>query len=211
MDLCHVFVFCDRGAPEAAALQRAGWRESFRRSHPGQGTANACYCLDNAYLELLWVEDPAELSGPVAARTGLAGRADWRRTGANPFGLGLRSPLPGSSWAYRPPYLPAGMSIPVAEDSADPHQPFVFRSPGSARPDAWTDGRAGECQRPAGLAEIVGIELEATAPPGDTLLALAAAGLVRLRRGPRPAMLLRLSRRDGGGQASLSLPDFTLL
>ena len=164
LELDHVFVFVTPGAPEAAAL---GLCESYRRRHPGQGTANVCYCFDNAYLELLWVTDRAELTAPAVARTRLAERADWRRTGASPFGIALRgpdpdTPLPFESWDYAAPFLPAGMAIPVAVASDDPRQPFLFRSPGTARPDTWPDdaggSRAGARQRPIGLAEIAAVE-----------------------------------------------------
>jgi hypothetical protein len=46
----HLFVFVEPPATEAAELEQAGLRESFRRRHPGQGTTNACFCFDNAYL-----------------------------------------------------------------------------------------------------------------------------------------------------------------
>ena len=71
---------------------------------------------------------------------------------------GPDAPLPFATWPFAPPYLPPGTTIPVALASEDPRQPFVFRSPGSARPDAWTDGRAGTRQRDAGLAEIAGVQ-----------------------------------------------------
>ncbi len=74
------------------------------------------------------------------------------------------------------------MTIPVALASEDPRQPFVFRSPGSARPDAWTDGRAGTRQRDAGLAEIAGVHLRLPVPlpAGDALEALQFARLKNL-------------------------------
>ena len=210
--LCHVFVFTEPGAPERAALEAAGLRESYRRAHPGQGTANVCYCLDNAYLELLWVEDAGDLASAPIARTRLAERSRWRETGASPFGLSLRGAMPFDAWEFRPPYLPPGMAIPVALSSEDPRQPFLFRSPGDARPDAWTDGRAGDRQRAAGLAEIAGVRLEfpAGVEPGPDWRALEASGLLVLGRGPAPRLELTLSRRDGGRPWRLSLPDFTL-
>jgi len=207
--LCHVFVFVSPGAREAAAgLEAAGLRESFRRSHPGQGTANACWCFDNAYLELLWADDGAALAGPAVTRTRLAERARWRGTGASPFGIAVRGATPFAAWDYRPPYLPAGMSIPVALSSEDPRQPFLFRSPGDARPDAWTDGRAGGRQAAAGLAEITGVHLDVTVSPTDDLRGLEAAGLLTLGRAEAPRMVVTLSRGDGGPPRRLSLPDF---
>lgn len=214
----HLFVFVAPGALEAAALTRLGLVESFRRAHPGQGTANVCFCFDNAYLELLWVADADEAATCALARCGLAARADWRRTGASPFGIALRSADPGAAapfpcWDYAAPFLPAGMAIPVATAGDDPRQPLLFRSPGNARPDRWTDGRAGARQTVAGLAEIVSARLgfpEGVAPD-PAFEMLAARGLIDLdRRGTAPTMELELSRANGGARACLRLPAFAL-
>ena len=58
-------MFVQPGAPELTRLTDAGLRESFRRDHPGQGTTNVCCCFDNAYLELLWLHDPAAAAGAL--------------------------------------------------------------------------------------------------------------------------------------------------
>lgn len=207
--LCHVFVFVSPGAPEAEALREAGMVESFRRRHPGQGTANSCWCFDNAYLELLWVEDADELASPQIRRTGLAERSDWRRTGAVPFGIGLRGKAPFPTFDFRAPYLPEGSVIPVALASGDPRQPFIFRSPGEQRPDQWTDGRAGARQQAAGLAEIVGLSLTLSAAPSEALRRLERDGLLSLSRAVDSRMELTVSRTDGNLPKRLSLPDFT--
>lgn len=216
MDLDHLFLFIDPDGPEPAALKGLGLRESFRRTHPGQGTANRCYCFDNAYLELLWLSDEAEARAPGVARSGLAGRAHWRENGANPFGLALRgaAALPFDCWDYRPAYLPDGMAIPMALFSEDPAQPLVFRSPGDARPDRWRDGRDGARQRAAGFREIAGVELilPAGVPPAPDLDALAqdADWLTVTGGGAAPRMILTLTR-DGGTERRLRLPDCRLL
>lgn len=226
LHLCHVFVFVEPEAPQAAVLERAGLRESYRRAHPGQGTANRCYVFDNAYLELLWATDDRELASPAVAPTGLRERADWRRTGACPFGIALRTEPPEAPfpfegwpfecWEYRAPFLPPGLTIPVARSSADPRQPFLFRSPGSTRPDRWTDGRGGDRQRAAGLAEIAAIRM--TLPPGvqpsADLRRLESLGLIAVAGdggadGPR--LCLTFSSVHGGPPRRLSLPDFCWL
>lgn len=210
--LDHLFTFVEPGAPEAERLARDGLRESYSRAHPGQGTANICYCFDNAYLELLWQTDRAEIAAPALARTGLAERADWRRNGACPFGIGLRgASLPFETWDYCPPYLPHGWAIPVGAASADPRQPFLFRSPGDSRPDAWTDGKAGLRQQGAGLAEIAGLHLDFPAglEPGVEVLMLAAAGLLTLGAADNWRLTLTLSHSGTGPARRLSLPDFT--
>lgn len=203
--LCHVFVFGDRDATPPAGLA-----ESFRREHPGQGTANACFCFDDSYLELLWVTDADALTAPAIAPAGLAARAAWRETGACPFGIALRGALPVPGWEWTPPYLPPGLSITVADLSADPRQPFVFRSPGAARPDAWTDGRAGARQMAAGLTEVTGLTLALPAGivPHPDLLALAGTGLLTLETGaPAWRLGLTVARADGGASRRIDLPE----
>ncbi|MBF0335866.1 MAG: hypothetical protein HQL40_19860 [Alphaproteobacteria bacterium] len=147
--------------------------------------------------------DAAEVGGPAIARTRLAERARWRETGASPFGIALRGdqPAPFATWDYAPPYLPAGMTIPVALASDDPRHPFVFVSPGTSRPDQWTDGRAGARQTAAGLRMIEGVALD-----GPLAVDLSGAGIVT-RDADRPRMVLTLSRADGGPPRRLSLPD----
>lgn len=207
--LCHLFVMVSPEAPERAALEEAGLRESFRREHPGQGTRNVCYCFENAYLELLWVTDPAALQSPVIAPTGLFQRAAWRTSGASPFGVGLRrgqGGLPVPAWPFMPPYLPPGMAIPVARASDDLRQPFVFLSPGASRPDQWTDGRAGDCQRAAGLTEIAAVALTVPAVPDPGLVTLLASAGVGLHHGRGQEM--RITLRGLAGERTLILPAF---
>jgi hypothetical protein len=216
LEIDHIFLFVAPAGPEAERLGHVGLRESYRRVHPGQGTANVCYCFDNAYLELLWATDRREIASPDIARTRLAERADWRRNGACPFGIAVRGEvsLPFATWGYRAPYLPDGMAIPVALSVDDPFQPFLFRSPGNCRPDKWADGRAGNRQRISGLAEI--IELEFWFPggrqPSPDLQALETLGLLALRYGGAGyRMTLTLSRTAGGPHRRLQLPAATLI
>jgi hypothetical protein len=214
LTLDHVFVFCDAAeagpdGPLRRRLSAIGLVPSYSRRHDGQGTANVCYAFDNAYVELLYVADRAELAAPEIARTGLGARAAWRESGASPFGIALRGgPLPFRAWDYRFDGLPPGLSIPVAFESADVRQPFIFGSPGTSRPDRWTDGRAGSRQVAARLTEIVGVEIgmPSGVQPASSLLALVEAGIVTIVGSDRPRMALRFARSAGGGIASLTLP-----
>lgn len=206
MELDHVFVLTAPDAPECAGL---GLTENCRRRHDGQGTANLCYCFDNAYLEMLWPVDAAELAAPEVSRTRLADRARWSRNGASPFGIGLRGgDLPFPTWRYRPACLPEGTDIAVATASDDARQPLLFRSPSAARPDAWTDGRAGARQAASGLREIVALHLDlpAEVTPAPALLHLAERRLLTLGHGEAHRMVLTLSTARGGTRR-LSLPD----
>lgn len=216
LELCHLFLFVKPEAPEAQMLDSLGLRESYRRAHPGQGTANICYCFDNAFLELLWVTDSAEITSPAILRSGLAERAIWRTNGANPFGIAVRSantpPFP--TWPYKPPYFPEGHNIPVALSSDDPTQPLIFVSPGNARPDQWPDGRAGNRQTLANLNEIISLEIflgEGVSASPD-LETLVEAGVVTLGDDDSgPGAVLTISQSDGAAAKRLELPKVSWL
>ena len=132
--------------PEIAHLASLGLVETYRRTHAGQGTENVCYCFDNLFLELLWVNDRAAMPSSVAACTnalygGPMGHVPLAWHGERSQ-AGPASTL--TNWAFTPPYLPGGMSISVATDSDDLQQQMMFESPGSTFP---LDCRAGSRHR----------------------------------------------------------------
>ena len=119
--LDHVIVCCDEGGPEAGALAQLGLTEGSSNVHLGQGTRNRRFFFENAYLELVWVDDLAEAKREPARSTRLWERWLRRREGACPFGIALRpqaqeanvaAPFP--TWAYHAPYLPAQVTIGIA-------------------------------------------------------------------------------------------------
>lgn len=143
MDLDHVFILCDEGAPEAGALLRAGLREGSGNTHPGQGTACRRFFFANGYLELLWVRDVEEARSELVRPTRLLDRWSRRRGGACPFGIVFRPSIddvyiapPFRTWRYTPPYLPEGMAIEVAEDVplSEPAIIYLAFQRGRARP-----------------------------------------------------------------------------
>lgn len=208
MELSHIFVFASPS--DAGVLAEFGLVESFRRVHGGQGTNNVCFCFDNAYLELLFVDDEKVLGGLIG--TGLLERSRWRRSQASPFGIAVRSVdgLPFATWDYRPVYLPNEMVISVDQGSDDVQQPFIFSAPGDRRPDQWTNGLAGGRQSANGRLEIISIDLYQPQPPGAALRGLEGAGIVRVYPGAGShRMVVGMTRRDGSVGA-LTLPHFHL-
>src|SRR5918993_3872640 len=91
LELDHLFVCTDPGAPEAERLISLGVREAPANNHPGQGTANRRFAFSNAMIELLWVHDPAEAQSQATARTLLWERWSRRSEGCCPFGICVRS------------------------------------------------------------------------------------------------------------------------
>lgn len=216
MEIDHLFLFVPSNGPEISRLAQSGFVETYRRVHPGQGTANVCYCFDNLYLELLWVDDPDAVRSAPIARTRLFERSLWRDNGACPFGIAWRGgdPVFGEpTWSFRPPYLPAGDSIPVATHSDDPGQPMMFRSPGTAGPCDWPAERRGHLQRSGGFGAVTGVKLDLPAeiPVSGALRWLADHTILDVGRSGygNYALTLAIEKLDGG-VSSLRLPSIDL-
>ena len=139
----HIFILVPDEATAERMLAHDGLRANYRRAHPGQGTRNACACLDDVFLELLW----ADGSEPSAA-TEAIGLGPRLRGEGSALGLAWRGDCALPTLPYAAPFLPDGVTIPVARASAeDASLPFVFRTPGGA-PPAERPELSGERQRP---------------------------------------------------------------
>jgi Glyoxalase-like domain len=134
LEVDHAFIACAPGAPEGDALLRLGFVEGSGNTHPGQGTANRRFFFENFMLELLWVTDRSEATSPQTRRTRLWERCSEREAGVNPFGIVFRavgdqeSAAPYPTWPYYPSYLPAGLSIQIAEGTTL-QEPELFYLP----------------------------------------------------------------------------------
>jgi len=213
VELDHVFVCCDVGAPEASFLVRGGLLEGSRNTHPGQGTANRRFFFWNSFLELLWVSDPAEAQSAAVLPTQLWERWFRRASGACPFGVIFRprggsiDEAPFPTWSYRPSYLPNDFSIEVGRDMAL-REPQLFYLPFARRPDP---SRREPTTHPAGIDRITSVSV--SIPPehewSPALARALDAGLFTIRSGPD--YLLELGF-DGERGAPLDLrPDLPLL
>ncbi len=195
-ELDHVFVMTPRGGDRGEELASRGFVESGRREHVGQGTANRCFMFRNAYLELLYPTDEAALGSPLVRPTRLLERARWRESGVSPFGVCLRGqggqgepPVP--TWAYRPPYLPPGGSIPIAEDAAGGPLLFFSSRPGPpavAQVNPWRLAR---------------VRIESPALPPWVEVMRSTAPFVEVTRAAGHSMTIELE--DGTLAAVLSL------
>jgi hypothetical protein len=185
----HAFVFVGAGAPDADLLAAAGLVEGASNIHPGQGTQNRRFFFQNGMIELIWVHSEEETSSGSIARAQLLERFQYKLTGACPFGIGLSSAkgemenLPFNTWSYRPPYLPDGVKIAVAEVSQSPEKLFAFVVPGAGSRPKWN-----------GAVSIRKILVRYPAWKfsdfGDQL---GSDGLVSLSHGPEPIMQVLLN------------------
>jgi hypothetical protein len=165
IELDHVFICTAAGAPEAERLIEFGLTEGSPNRHPGQGTANRRFFFQNAFLELVWVEDPAEAQSELVCRTGLWERWSRRRGGASPFGVGFRpgsedgKPIPFPTWEYRPPYLPEPLAIHMAANSDVATEPLLFYLAFGRRPNPDDPARRQPRDHAAGLRTITGVRV----------------------------------------------------
>jgi hypothetical protein len=215
----HLFMLVEPGATaEMAALGRGGLTRSWSRKHVGMGTANIFLCFDNAFLELIWIENEAEAAtSPVGRR--LIERKRKRDQGAMGFGLALRTPgpeilFPFEGWQFKPPSASDMKNVvTIANSSEDLAQPFLFRGQRSIPPAEWTDGLAGERQRPGGFTDIVKwtLDLPAGIAPSSDLRTLEALGLLMLGASARKTACwtIEAARVDGGKPRRFHLPDCT--
>jgi hypothetical protein len=189
-----------------------GFLEGSGNTHPGQGTANRRFFFANAYLELVWISDPAEAQGEAVRPIQLWERCADRASGACPFGIVFRpesvppTEPPFPCWSYRPEYLPSGLSIEIGRDQKlqEPELFYLpFLRPGPSRPEPRS--------HPCGIDRIARVTV--SVPTGHdssaTLVQALDAGLFTLKRAPE--YLLELAFR-GERVMPLDLrPDLPLL
>jgi hypothetical protein len=205
LELDHVFVCSDAGAPEADRLVRFGLSEGRSWMHPGQGTANRCFFFHNAMLELLWVHDEAQARSEATRRTRLLERWLNRSEGSCPFGVCFRSSeasdvAPFAGWHYRPEYLQAPQSIYVANNSDLLHEPMLFYIPFGRRPDAAAEELRQPLDHSCGFREITrvhwsGPTVDSVSPELDAVL---ASGALSIGMAGRHALQIGFDREARG-------------
>jgi hypothetical protein len=203
-ELDHLFVWVSRGGKEAEALTEFGLSEGTPNEHPGQGTACRRFFFRNAYLELLWVNDPAEAQSAIISPMHLWERWSARGQAVCPFGFVFRPgengpdavPFPASE--YRAPYLPEPLSFQVGTNAEVLAEPLLFYLPFSRRPDSPSTAQVRE--HAADLHEMTRIELVSpyTVHPSPAFKAAMDAGLVRVRTGNEYSVQIGFDRESNG-------------
>jgi hypothetical protein len=204
LELDHLFVWADVGGPEAERLIAFGLTEGAPNTHPGQGTACRRFFFGNAYLELVWVHNPAEAQSERVAPTRIWPRWAGRRTSTSPFGLGLRPTQPGASgvpfpaWEYRPSYLPAPLAIHVGRD-VPLSEPFWFHMGFGRRPDDPRWPTRQPLEHAAGFRDVTAVRLAGPGLGSPSEVGRAVAGLEAVALADDPEHLVEVTF-DGGGQ-----------
>jgi len=203
----HLFICTSIDAPAAERLISFGLTEGEPNVHPGQGTACRRFFFRNAYLELLWVQDPGEAQSDLARPTHLWERWSGLGTGACPFGLCFRPAAdhvggpPFSTWDYRPPYLPDPLSLAVGTNAAELAEPMLCYLGFARRTDSVRPARLQPLDHPAALREVTRLTLAGprAGRPSEALQALMRSELVGWRESEAPLVELGFDGERGGG------------
>ncbi|MBX7541994.1 VOC family protein [Qipengyuania sphaerica] len=213
MEIDHIFAMIHPSDRVLQTLMDLGLVVSYRRKHEGQGTANACFCFENLYLELLWIEDPVQTSSGSSRGLGLLDREKGSHSSLSPFGIAWRqgsrtSPDEFPAWVYRPSFLPEN-GIAVASESSLPGQPLMFESPSSFSPIDRCESERGAIQSKQGMRAVssITISLPETAQPSDTLrhIAMQSTPSISIVSGQFHAIQLSFSKDQGVEQRSLTI------
>ncbi len=181
MELDHLFVCADPGAPEADILVELGLHEGPPNNHPGQGTANRRFAFVNAMIEFLWVSDSGEARNQDTERTQLWERWSGRSDCASPFGICARpagsqnASSPFHSWKYWPAYLPDPFAMHVGEAGIEEPMWVYLDFMRRAHREQWFVEHA------IGLREITGLTLTTPVPlQSDAAQRFMGSGILEL-------------------------------
>lgn len=189
VELDHIFLFVPHEPRAREMMAKAGLRVNYSRIHKGQGTRNVCACLDDMFLELIWLDGSDAAKECEEITLAARGRGE-----GSPIGVSWRGECELDCVDYKAPFLPDGVAIPVARASLDPDMPFVFRTPGGIRPIDRSDGLVGNRQSPD--LTVLG-RCEITVPnPAPVAELLAAFDRITVREG-HPSLNLILLDRNG--------------
>lgn len=147
-ELDHLFFATSEPETLERELVEFGVAFAPHRTHPGQGTANACAMFENAYVEILWAHDRSELRSEVVQPLGLDERIRWRETGACPVGFCFKpsdlasgpATWPFATWRYKPAYVTVGDGISIVTPPRHLSEPVIFVST-SRRPQGGHEHR----------------------------------------------------------------------
>jgi len=164
IELDHLFVCTNPGAPEAEKLVQSGLHEGAPNQHSGQGTANRRFAFANAMIELFWVSDASEAQSQSTRRTLLWERWSGREHNASPFGICLRpvdpkdTGLPFPAWEYRPAYLPDPLVMHIGDVGIEEPMWVYLSFMRRTQRKQWF------IEHPIGIREITGLTLTSPVP-----------------------------------------------
>lgn len=206
----RLFICASQKEISVSALQEIGLQCSHQVvKHLGQEIASTILFFENAYIELIWV-DGEKIAERQAKQPGIAPltRAHWQRTGASPFGIGLRcQPIPAlfrrrRAKKCRIECMPKEMPVRLAaENLANLEEPLCFLVPEALAFTNWLDRSLETHQQlishPLGIKKLTGVKITVDSNKELThaVSLLQDNDIVTIERGSYPLLELTF---DGG-------------
>jgi hypothetical protein len=209
MFLDHIFIITEPNAPAAQRLSAIGLQEGNSNIHPGQGTSNRRFFVENSTIELLFVHDSEEAALGTGNRLGILSR--FSDVNASPFGIVVRVTETESipdfpAWQYYPDYFPDHMCFYVGDNSDQLEEPLcICMPPGLAMSKAVPDQYANPNWRLTKLE----IQLPIT-EQSVTLQRFASIKNVVIKPGQSHLMTLTFNNGLAGRSENL-MPDLPLI
>jgi hypothetical protein len=225
IEIDHVLIYVSPGAPERAALEKAGFVIAPDvNHHTGQGTSSVTVEFANGYLELLYPDPGVAVSPgmePVAQL--FRDRSNWQKTGMSPFGLQFhRTPLTPASFPFptvkvHSDWMAPGENLELLTPRAMTSAVGLFIAPEpvdqAANAALAVDPVKGARFRHAnGAQRITGVEVDAPSaaslPPAANYI--SDNGVAKIAIGPKWLMILTLDDGKQGKVRDLN-PDLPLI
>lgn len=205
LEVDHLVVYVTQGATSVSVLQEFGLHCSSRTvQRPEQGTASQIIFFENAYLELIWIEDEQAVE-EYTARTGIdiLERTRWQQNRASPFGVGLRCESDTvDQKKYWAEWMRSHIYINLAaENVANVEEPLCFVIPDSIALTTWLDRSLEAHQQlishPLGVRTLTSVKITINSDKEltNSVSLLERNGIVAIERGIAPLLELTF---DGG-------------
>jgi len=204
LEIDHILLYLTDGQLGASVLEELGFTVSAHTiGNANQGTASKLIFFENAYIELIWIEDE-DAAEQYGTQTGadILNRTRWQQTRASPFGISLRhrSNLTALQSYSRQPWAESIQFNTLisfsAENLASTAEPLCFLIPEQLALTNWLDLSSEFHQRlvahPLGVKTLTDVKFTITGEQdlSETPAYLAESGIITIERGISPLLEL---------------------
>ncbi|PSF37360.1 hypothetical protein C7H19_10535 [Aphanothece hegewaldii CCALA 016] len=206
LEVDHLQIYTGRRLSDVFVLQELGLNnppQTVRRE--SQGTVSTIFFFENAYLELISIEDEIAFRQYSAqTKMNLLERSQWQQTGASPFGIGLRAKInyrfhlsTSIDSTFKTEWGDSETKINFSAENLEAIQePICFTIPHQIALTNWLDNKNEYHQElmthPLGIKKLTGVKIKV-----NTHLALTNAvslledqGIIAIERGKSPLLEL---------------------
>jgi hypothetical protein len=221
LEVDHLFI-CASGEAALSVLRDIGLRcPNYTVRRVDKGTASRLVLFENAYLELICIEDE-QVAAQASRQTGIdmLGRSHWQHTRFSPFGVGLRCKVDAAnltthSKRSRAKQIQRDPSIHFASDNrVNTAEPLCFVIPNYIALTQWLDRTSDAHQyllaHPLGVKRLTDIKItiDSARDLTPTVSMLSHSNLVEIEQGTAPLLELVFDEEGQGQRLDLrpSLP-----